>query len=113
MVYTSCISLFVLRGWVRIHGIDVRETHFLLGLVDIVRTNRSCSSVWVSRGLELTRHGGETMIRSPWKRFVHDCGTPGGQRSRGRRQVKLGVECEALDSRQLLSTVVAAGTAFS
>jgi hypothetical protein len=53
------------------------------------------------------------MIRSPWKRFVHDCDTPGGQRSRGRRQVKLRVACEALDSRQLLSTVVPAGAAFS
>jgi hypothetical protein len=53
------------------------------------------------------------MIRSRWKRFVHDCGAPGGQRSRGRRQVKLCVACEALDSRQLLSTVVPAGTAFS
>ena len=53
------------------------------------------------------------MVRSPWKLFVLDRHTPGGKRSRRRRQMELRVECVALDKRQLLSTVVPAGTEFS
>jgi hypothetical protein len=53
------------------------------------------------------------MVRSPRKSFVFDHDTPVGQGSRRRRQTKLSVGCEALDSRQLLSTVVAAVTEFS
>jgi hypothetical protein len=53
------------------------------------------------------------MVRSSWKMFVLDRDTPGGQGSRRRRQAKLSVGCEALDGRQLLSTVVPAATEFS
>jgi hypothetical protein len=53
------------------------------------------------------------MVRSPWKLFVLDHDSPDGQRSRPRRQTKLSVGCEALDGRQLLSTVVPTATEFS
>jgi hypothetical protein len=53
------------------------------------------------------------MIRLPWKRFVLDRDTPVGQGSRRRRLTKLSAGCEALDGRQLLSTVVSAATEFS
>jgi hypothetical protein len=53
------------------------------------------------------------MVRSSWKMFVLDRDTSGGQGSRRRRQAKLSVGCEALDGRQLLSTVVPMATEFS
>jgi hypothetical protein len=53
------------------------------------------------------------MVRSPWKMFVLDRNTPGGQGSRRRRQTKMSVGCEALDGRQLLSTVVPTAAEFS
>ncbi len=53
------------------------------------------------------------MVRSPWKLFVLDHDSPDGQGSRPRRQTKLNVACEALDSRQLLSTVVPTAAEFS
>jgi hypothetical protein len=53
------------------------------------------------------------MVRSLWKGFVLDGLAPCGNSSRPRRQRKLGVGCEALDTRQLLSAVVPAGAAFS
>jgi hypothetical protein len=45
------------------------------------------------------------MVRSSRKGLVLDRDTPVGQSSRRRRRTKLSVECEALDSRQLLSIV--------
>jgi hypothetical protein len=53
------------------------------------------------------------MARSPRKVFVLDRVLPGGQRFRRRRMTRLIVGCEALDHRQLLSTVVPAETTFS
>jgi hypothetical protein len=53
------------------------------------------------------------MIGSPWKWFVHDHDNPGGQSPRHRRDTKLSVQCEVLDSRQLLSTVTPAAAELS
>jgi hypothetical protein len=53
------------------------------------------------------------MVRSPRMVFVLDGRMPCRISSGRRRQPKLELGCDALDSRQLLSTVVPAGTAFS
>ena len=53
------------------------------------------------------------MTRSPWSPFIGDRRRPLGQCPSRRRHVKLSVGCEALDSRQLLSTIVPAGIEFS
>jgi hypothetical protein len=53
------------------------------------------------------------MVRLPWKQFALERDIPGGQRPHRWRQTKLTMGCEALDSRQLLSTVVPAATALS
>jgi hypothetical protein len=53
------------------------------------------------------------MARSSWSLFIGDRHRPVAQCPRRRRRVKLNVGCEALDSRQLLSTVVPAGTELS
>jgi hypothetical protein len=49
----------------------------------------------------------------PWKWFDRGRDTLGGRSLDRRHPTKLSVGCEALDGRQLLSTVVPAGTAFS
>ena len=53
------------------------------------------------------------MVRSPWKRFVLDRDTPGVAEFAAVGDKKLSVDCEALEGRQLLSTVVPAATEFS
>ena len=53
------------------------------------------------------------MIGSSWKWFVLDHVNPGGQRTRRRRQRTPSVQCEALDGRQLLSTVAPVAAGFS
>lgn len=53
------------------------------------------------------------MVASPRNEFALDGLAPRGSSSRARRQRKLGIECEALETRQLLSTVVPVGTSFS
>jgi hypothetical protein len=52
------------------------------------------------------------MVRWPWKGFVLERDTSVGQGSRRRRQTNLSAECEALDRRQLLSTVAPAASGF-
>jgi hypothetical protein len=53
------------------------------------------------------------MIRSPWKRFVLDHDTADRQSNGRRRQTKRSAQCEALESRQLLSTLAPAASEFS
>jgi hypothetical protein len=52
------------------------------------------------------------MVRSPWKRLVLQGDMPIGQTSRRRPLTKLSPGCEALDHRQLLSTVAPAAPGF-
>jgi hypothetical protein len=49
----------------------------------------------------------------PWKWFIHKCDTPVVQGTRCRGLTKLSAGCEALDYRQLMSTVAPVAAEFS
>jgi hypothetical protein len=61
----------------------------------------------------LTRHGGATVLRSTWKRFLFYRDSRTGQGVRRRSLVRMSPACEALDGRQLLSGGPAATVALS